>query len=52
MRSSRGSSGPPLIASSRIARGAGFRQRRLFAACVDRTLGALSEIAYHLEMAG
>ncbi len=40
-----------LIASSRIARGAGFRQRRMFAACVDRTLGALSEIAYHLEMA-
>jgi len=23
----------------------------MFAACVDRTLGALSEISYHLEMA-
>ena len=40
-----------LIASSRIARGAGFRHRRMFAGCVDRTLGAHSEVAYHLEMA-
>jgi four helix bundle protein len=39
-----------LIASSRIARGSGFRHRRMFAVCVDRTLGALSEISYHLEM--
>src|SRR5947208_9000548 len=35
-----------LIASSRIARGAGFRQRRLIATCVDRTLGALTLIDY------
>jgi len=40
-----------LVASSRIARGSGVRNRRMFAACVDRTLGALSEISYHLEMA-
>jgi four helix bundle protein len=39
-----------LIASSRIARGSGFRNRRMFTACVDRTLGALAEISYHLEM--
>ncbi len=39
-----------LCASSRIARGSGFRNRRMFAACVDRTLAALSEIAYYLEM--
>ncbi len=39
-----------LCASSRIARGSGFRNRRMFAACVDRTLSALSEISYYLEM--
>ena len=39
-----------LCASSRIARGSGFRNRRRFAACVDRTLAALSEIGYYLEM--
>lgn len=40
-----------LIASSRIARGSGFRHRRMFAVCADRTLGALAEISYHLEIA-
>jgi four helix bundle protein len=40
-----------LVASSRIARGSGFRHRRMFALCVDRTLAALAEISYHLEMA-
>ena len=40
-----------LCASSRIARGSGFRNRRMFAACVDRTLSALSEISYYLDMA-
>ncbi len=40
-----------LIASSRIARGSGFRNRRMFAACVDRTLGALAELSFHLEVA-
>src|SRR5205809_6862233 len=39
-----------LCASSRIARGSAFRNRRLFAACVDRTLSALSEISYYLDM--
>src|SRR2546422_4029061 len=39
-----------LCASSRIARGSGFRNRRMFAACVDRTLAALSEISYYLDM--
>ncbi len=40
-----------LIASSRIARGAGMGSRRMFAACLDRTLGALAELGYHLRMA-
>ena len=40
-----------LVASSRIARGSGVRNRRMFAACVARSLGALSEIGYHVEMA-
>jgi four helix bundle protein len=40
-----------LIASSRIARGSGFRHRRMFAACADRALAALAEISYHLELA-
>src|SRR5712691_691321 len=39
-----------LCASSRIARGSGFRNRRMFAACVDRKLEALSEIAYYHGM--
>jgi len=39
-----------LCASSRIARGSGFRNRRMFAACVDRTLAALSEISFYLEV--
>jgi four helix bundle protein len=40
-----------LFASGRIARGAGFGNRRMFALCLDRTLGALSEVGYHLQMA-
>src|SRR5205085_3587652 len=39
-----------LCASSRIARGSGFRNRRMFAACVDRTLAALAEISFYLEV--
>lgn len=39
-----------LCASSRIARGSGFRNRRMFAACVDRTLAALAEISFYLEI--
>ncbi|PYO95306.1 MAG: hypothetical protein DMD60_13335 [Gemmatimonadetes bacterium] len=39
-----------VCASSRIARGSGFRNRRMFAACVDRTLAALSEISCYLEV--
>src|SRR2546428_12583245 len=39
-----------LCTSSRIARGSAFRNRRMFAACVDRTLSALSEISYYLDM--
>jgi four helix bundle protein len=40
-----------VIASSRIARGSGFRNRRMFAVCVDRTLAALAELSSHLELA-
>ena len=40
-----------LIASSRIARGAGCGSRRMFAQCLDRTLAGLSEVGYHLKMA-
>lgn len=40
-----------LIAPSRIARGSAVRHRRMFATCVYRSLGALSEIAYHLDLA-
>src|SRR5919106_845388 len=40
-----------LIASSRIARGSAFRNRRMFWYAADRALSALSEIAYHLNMA-
>lgn len=40
-----------LIASSRIARGVGFGNRRMFATALDRSLGALSEIGYHLNLA-
>jgi hypothetical protein len=40
-----------LIASSRIARGSGSRSRRMFWYAADRTLSALSEIDYHLNMA-
>src|SRR5437016_11074614 len=39
-----------LCASSRVARGSGFRNRRMFAACVDRTLAALAEISFYLEI--
>jgi four helix bundle protein len=40
-----------LCASTRIARGSGSRNRKMFWACVDRSVSALSEIAYHLQMA-
>jgi four helix bundle protein len=40
-----------LCASSKIARGAGSRNRRLFQFCLDRSLCALSEVGYHLTMA-
>ncbi len=40
-----------LFAPARIARGAGLGKRRRFACCLDRTLGALSELGYHLKMA-
>ena len=40
-----------LVASSRIARGAAFRNRRMFGLCLDRTLGALSEVGYHVTVA-
>jgi four helix bundle protein len=43
--------GAALVASSRIARGSGTRNRKMFWACVDRSLCALSEIEYHLTMA-
>jgi four helix bundle protein len=40
-----------LCASARIARGSGFRNRKMFWASVDRSVSALAEMAYHLEMA-
>ncbi len=42
--------GAALIAPSRIARGSAFRNRKMFWACVDRSLAALYEIEYHLKM--
>ena len=33
-----------------IARGSAFRNRKMFWACVDRSLAALYEIEYHLKM--
>src|SRR5439155_1402621 len=39
-----------LCMSSRIARASAFPNRRMFASCVDRTLSALSEISYYLDM--
>src|SRR2546427_11695798 len=39
-----------LCTSSRIARGAAVRDRRMFAACGGRTLSALSEVSYFLDM--
>ena len=40
-----------LVATSRIVRGTAMSNRRMFIACIDRTLGALSEVGYHLQMA-
>jgi 23S rRNA-intervening sequence protein len=40
-----------LVASSRIARGSGFHNRRMFSVALDRTLGALCEISYDMNMA-
>jgi len=40
-----------LIAAGRIARGSGTGNKRMFALCLDRTLGALAEIGHDLKMA-
>jgi four helix bundle protein len=40
-----------LIATGRIARGAGCGNRRMFALCLNRSLGALDEINYLLQLA-
>jgi four helix bundle protein len=40
-----------LRAPSRIARGAGCGNRRMFAQCLNRALGALAEMGYHLDLA-
>ena len=40
-----------LVSSSRIARGSGFGNRKMFQAAVWRSMGALSEIGYHLNLA-
>jgi len=40
-----------IVASSRIARGSGYRDRRMFRACVDRTAAALAELEVYLELA-
>lgn len=40
-----------LIATSRIARGVGCGNRRMFALCLNRSLGALDEINYLLQLA-
>jgi four helix bundle protein len=40
-----------LVAPSRIARGSGFRNRKMFWAAADRSYAALSEITYYLNLA-
>jgi four helix bundle protein len=40
-----------IVASSRIARGSGFRNRKMFMPCVDRTAAALAEFEAYLELA-
>jgi four helix bundle protein len=40
-----------LTSGSRIARGAVFPNRRIFAFCLNRSLSALCEIGYHLSLA-
>jgi four helix bundle protein len=40
-----------IVAASRIARGSGFRNPRMFSQCVDRTAAALAEFAAYLELA-
>jgi four helix bundle protein len=40
-----------LIASSRIARGTGVRNKRMFSAYLERSHAALTEISYLLNMA-
>ena len=40
-----------IVAASRIARGSGFRNRRMFLSCVDRTAAALAEFEAYLELA-
>ena len=40
-----------LTASSRIARGAALQNRKMFAFCLNRSLSALCEIGYYLNLA-
>lgn len=40
-----------VVAASRIARGSGSRNARVFAGCVDRTACALAEFAAYVELA-
>ena len=40
-----------LVATSRIVRGSAMSNPRLSVACLERTLGALSEVGYHLQVA-
>lgn len=40
-----------LIAPGRIARGTAFENRRLFAFCLNRSISALVEIGYYLNLA-
>lgn len=40
-----------IVASSRIARGSGLRNRKLFLSCIDRTAAALAELEAYLELA-
>src|SRR5262245_65936109 len=40
-----------IVASSRIARGSGYRNKKLFRPCVDRTAAALAEFGAYPEVA-
>src|SRR6266550_2705108 len=39
-----------LVAPSRLARGSGFRNRKMFWVSADRSFSALSEISYYLNL--